>query len=81
MSMCFAAQRLAPTPLEKAESIDMLRALEHGYKVHLIETDVETHAVDTIEDLQLVERLMSGAALRMNEDLNVHAAQSALADE
>ncbi|MDA0747517.1 MAG: 3-deoxy-manno-octulosonate cytidylyltransferase [bacterium] len=50
--------RLAPTPLEVAESIDMLRAMEHGYKVKMIESDYETHAVDTPEDLRLVEQMM-----------------------
>ncbi len=59
--------QLAPTPLEKAESIDMLRALEHGRRVHLVETDVDTHAVDTIEDLILVEHLLKAeAALLQN---------------
>lgn len=50
--------RLPPTPLEQAESIDMLRILEHGRRVRLVETTEETHAVDTPEDLRLVERLM-----------------------
>jgi len=50
--------RLAPTPLEKAESIDMLRALEHGRSVRLVETEEDTHAVDTVDDLILVEGLM-----------------------
>jgi 3-deoxy-manno-octulosonate cytidylyltransferase (CMP-KDO synthetase) len=53
--------RLAPTPLERAESIDMLRILEHGRRVRLVETTVETHAVDTPEDLLLVEKLMETA--------------------
>ena len=51
--------RLPPTPLELAESIDMLRLLEHGRKVRLVETAVTTHAVDTPEDLQLVQTLMN----------------------
>lgn len=51
--------RLAPTPLERVESIDMLRLIEHGRRVRLVETDVMTHAVDTPEDLQLVEKMMS----------------------
>jgi 3-deoxy-manno-octulosonate cytidylyltransferase (CMP-KDO synthetase) len=51
--------RLPSTPLERAESIDMLRFLEHGKSVRLVETDVETHAVDSPADLQLVERLMN----------------------
>jgi len=50
--------RLPPTALERAESIDMLRILEHGRCVRLVETTVETHAVDTPEDLQLVEKRM-----------------------
>ena len=49
---------LPPTELERAESIDMLRILEHGRRVRLVETTVETHAVDTPEDLRLVETLM-----------------------
>jgi 3-deoxy-manno-octulosonate cytidylyltransferase (CMP-KDO synthetase) len=50
--------RLPPTPLELAESIDMLRILEHGRRVRVVETTEETHAVDTPEDLRLVETLM-----------------------
>jgi 3-deoxy-manno-octulosonate cytidylyltransferase (CMP-KDO synthetase) len=50
--------RLEPSRLEQAESIDMLRLLEHGYKVRLVETAIETHAVDTAQDLKMVEELM-----------------------
>ena len=50
---------LPQTPLERAESIDMLRALEHGRRVRLVETQVETHAVDTPADLRLVEVRMA----------------------
>jgi 3-deoxy-manno-octulosonate cytidylyltransferase (CMP-KDO synthetase) len=50
--------RWVPTPLELAESIDMLRVIEHGGRVRLVETDTETHAVDTTEDLRLVAALM-----------------------
>jgi 3-deoxy-manno-octulosonate cytidylyltransferase (CMP-KDO synthetase) len=50
--------RLPQTPLERAESIDMLRAVEHGRPVRLVEIEEETHAVDTPEDLRLVEALM-----------------------
>jgi 3-deoxy-manno-octulosonate cytidylyltransferase (CMP-KDO synthetase) len=50
--------RLPPTPLERAESIDMLRLLEHGRSVRLAETNVATHSVDTPADLQLVETMM-----------------------
>jgi len=50
--------RLPPTPLEQAESIDMLRVIEHGRSVRLVETTSDTHAVDTPADLRLVEMLM-----------------------
>jgi 3-deoxy-manno-octulosonate cytidylyltransferase (CMP-KDO synthetase) len=50
--------RLAPTPLEEAESIDMMRFIEHGYRVKMVETTFSTHAVDTPSDLNLVEKLL-----------------------
>lgn len=50
--------RLPQTPLERAESIDMLRVVEHGLRVRLVETEVNTHAVDTSDDLCLVEAMM-----------------------
>ena len=49
---------LPQTPLERAESIDMLRVVEHGFRVRLVETEADTHAVDTPDDLRLVETLM-----------------------
>ena len=51
--------KLEPTPLEQAESVDMMRFLEHGYRVRLVETTVSSHAVDTPADLAFVESLMS----------------------
>ena len=54
----FEYTNLTPTPLEQAESIDMLRLLEHGYAVKLVEIPYQTHAVDTQADLELVENLM-----------------------
>ncbi len=50
--------RLSPTPLEQAESIDMLRFVEHGVPVRLVHKECDTHAVDTPADLALVEELM-----------------------
>ncbi len=47
------------TPLEIAESVDMLRVLEYGGKVHLVETPFQTYAVDTEEDLSKVASLMN----------------------
>lgn len=51
--------KIEPTPLEQAESIDMLRALEHGYKVHMVLTDHQSFGVDTKEDLIAVEKRMT----------------------
>ena len=50
---------LKPTPLEVAESVDMMRVLEHGMKVRMVPTSHSTQSVDTLEDLKKVEQLMS----------------------
>ena len=50
---------LQPGRLEKAESIDMLRFLEHGIQVQIVRTEFQTYAVDTPDDLRRVERLMA----------------------
>jgi len=50
---------LTPTYLERIESIDMNRVLEHGHKVKMVLEDFETYSVDTPQDLEKVERLMS----------------------
>ena len=49
---------LEPTPLEVAESVDMMRVLEHGYQVRMVQTDISSHAVDTAADLTMVENMM-----------------------
>lgn len=49
---------LTPTPLEQAESIDMLRILEHGGTVRMVDTPFDTQAVDVPADIAVVERLM-----------------------
>lgn len=55
--------RLPATPLEKLESIDMLRLIEHGHRVKMVKTKFNTQAVDTQADLDRVARLMEGDSL------------------
>ena len=55
--------KLDPTPLETIESVDMNRLLEHGYKVKMIETTFQTLAVDTPEELKIVEEKMKNDPL------------------
>jgi 3-deoxy-manno-octulosonate cytidylyltransferase (CMP-KDO synthetase) len=45
--------------LETAEQLEQLRALEAGFKIKTIVTDMETIGVDTPADLACVERLLS----------------------
>ena len=49
---------MKPTALEQVESIDMLRILEHGLRVKMVECEDITHAVDVLDDVTVVERLM-----------------------
>lgn len=49
---------LARTPLEKIESVDMLRLLENGYPVRMVNFDYPCVGVDTEEDLGKAESLM-----------------------
>ncbi|BBL34954.1 8-amino-3,8-dideoxy-manno-octulosonate cytidylyltransferase [Nitrosomonas stercoris] len=55
--------QLPPTPLEKLESIDMLRLLEHGHHVKMVATEYDTQAVDTEADLARVAQLMANDPL------------------
>jgi len=49
--------RLPHGPLEELESIDMLRFLENGLSVHVVPTEIETHAVDVPGDVEVVSSL------------------------
>ena len=46
--------KLAPTVLEKMESLEQLRWLYHGYKIRVVNTTIETPNIDVPEDIAKV---------------------------
>jgi len=44
--------RLDRTPLEIAERLEQLRALEHGFRIRVVEVESESWGIDTPEDLE-----------------------------
>ncbi len=44
--------KLERTPLEIAERLEQLRALEHGYRIRVVEVESESWGIDTPEDLE-----------------------------
>jgi 3-deoxy-manno-octulosonate cytidylyltransferase (CMP-KDO synthetase) len=50
--------QLTPTPLECAEALEQLRALEHGIRIKVVDTTYESFGVDTQHDLDRVRHLV-----------------------
>jgi 3-deoxy-manno-octulosonate cytidylyltransferase (CMP-KDO synthetase) len=54
-----ALARLAPTPLERGESLEQLRALEHGLRIRVLTGARPSQGVDTAEDAAAVAELIA----------------------
>jgi 3-deoxy-manno-octulosonate cytidylyltransferase (CMP-KDO synthetase) len=52
--------QLAPTPAEKAEKLEQLRALEHGYSIMTAEVQYDGAGIDTPEDYAAFVRRVRG---------------------
>jgi 3-deoxy-manno-octulosonate cytidylyltransferase (CMP-KDO synthetase) len=51
-------------PLEQAERLEQLRAIESGFRIRVVETEYESLGVDTPEDLERVSRLVAATSLQ-----------------
>ncbi len=51
--------RLAPTPLERAEQLEQLRALEWGFRIRVVEVASASVEVDTAQDLERARALLA----------------------
>ena len=52
--------KLQRMPLELAERLEQLRALEHGYRIRVVEVESESWGIDTPEDLERFKELING---------------------
>ena len=51
-------------PLEQAERLEQLRAIENGFRIRVVETEYESLGVDTPADLERVSSLMETVSLQ-----------------
>jgi 3-deoxy-manno-octulosonate cytidylyltransferase (CMP-KDO synthetase) len=56
--------RWQPSPLEKIEAIEQLRALENGVRIHVVVTRSGSPGVDTPDDARAIERQLLARPMR-----------------
>lgn len=61
-----ALSRWPQSDLERAESLEQLRALEHGVRIKAVEAATRSIGVDTLEDLERVRRIVSSSEFRVS---------------
>lgn len=61
-SCLLALARVEPTPLERSERLEQLRALESGFRIRTVETASAPAGVDTPADLRRVRQLFASRA-------------------
>ena len=59
---------LPQTALEQAESLEQLRALEHGHRIRAVETQHDSIGVDTLEDLERVRQTLGPRSFRLKAE-------------
>ena len=59
-SLAFFCAHADKGPAERAEDIELLRFIEHGIRVRMLEVEQDTVAVDTPSDLKIVRGLLEG---------------------
>jgi 3-deoxy-manno-octulosonate cytidylyltransferase (CMP-KDO synthetase) len=57
--------KLERTPLEIAERLEQLRALEHGYRIRVVEVENESWGIDTPDDLEKFKERRRGFYARV----------------
>src|SRR5436190_5241355 len=58
--------RWKTSPLERAESLEQLRALENGVRIRVVMTGSGSPGVDTPEDARMIERVIASGGQRVD---------------